>query len=111
MRKLFVGGISWDTTDEGLEAAFSPFGNVVSAKIIKDRDTGRSRGFGFVEFDDAESASSAMQNLDGTELDGRNIKVAEAQERSSRGGGGNRGDNRGGGRGGRKSQGRGRDSY
>jgi len=81
-RKLFVGGISWNTTEGSLQSAFSAFGEVVSAKIIMDRETGKSRGFGFVEFKDPDSAHSAIENLDGTELDGRTIKVDVATERA-----------------------------
>jgi RNA recognition motif-containing protein len=90
--KLFVGGLSWDTSDQSLEAAFAQHGTVTEAKVILDRDTGRSRGFGFVTFADAQSARNAQTALDGSNLDGRSIKVNEAQERSGRGGG-----NRGGG--------------
>ena len=97
--KLFVGGLSWDTNDEGLRAAFSQFGVVTEAKVVMDRETGRSRGFGFVTMGDAEAAKSAMQGMDGYELDGRAIRVNEANERGGGGGGGGRG-GRGGGRGG-----------
>ena len=95
-KKLFVGSLSWDTNDEGLRNAFSAHGEVSEAVVISDRDTGRSRGFGFVTFDDDESADKALAALNGTELDGRTIKVdvAQAKQRSNGGGGG------GGGRGG-----------
>jgi RNA recognition motif-containing protein len=86
-KKLFVGSLSWDTTDEGLMNAFSPFGEVSEAKVITDRDSGRSRGFGFVTFDDPEAADKAIAALNETELDGRTIKVDVAQDRN-RGGGG-----------------------
>jgi len=98
--KLFVGGLSWDTTDESLNAAFAAFGRVVEAKVIMDRDTGRSRGFGFVTLDSNEAVQAAIAKLDGSTLDGRSIRVNEAQERSSDsrgGGGGGRRDSRGGG--------------
>jgi len=108
-KKLFVGGISWDTDEAGLTTAFSRFGNVREAKVIKDRETGRSRGFAFVEFDNADDAESARQNLDGTDLDGRTIKVDVAQERQ-RSGGGHRGGDRDHHGGGKGRQGRGRDS-
>ena len=85
--KLFVGGLSWDTGDQGLQEAFEAFGTVVEAKVITDRETGRSRGFGFVTFQDAAAAQSAMQELDGSTLDGRSIRVNEANERSRDGGG------------------------
>jgi RNA recognition motif-containing protein len=106
--KVFVGGLSWDTSDEGLRTAFERFGDVVEAKVITDRDTGRSRGFGFVTFTDSSAAQAAIQEMDGTSLDGRSIRVNEAQDR--RGGGGPRGggpprDDRG--RGGRGGRGRG----
>ncbi|MDH4038727.1 MAG: RNA-binding protein [Candidatus Krumholzibacteria bacterium] len=108
-KKLFVGSLSWNTTDEGLRRAFEKFGEVLEAKVIKDRDTDRSRGFGFVSFANPKDAMDAMQGMDGQELDGRTIKVNEAQERERSGGGGPRGGggdrggfNRGGGdRGGR----------
>jgi cold-inducible RNA-binding protein len=105
-KKLFVGSLSWNTTDEGLRRAFEKFGEVLEAKVIKDRDTDRSRGFGFVSFANPKDAMDAMQGMDGQELDGRTIKVNEAQERERsggggpRGGGGGGGDRRGGGGGG-----------
>ena len=104
-KKLFVGGLSWDTTDEGLLQAFAPCGEITEAKVITDRGTGRSRGFGFVTFAQNEDAKSAISKMDGTSLDGKTIKVNEAQEKSPRSGGrsgggfgGGRGGNRGGGR-------------
>lgn len=103
--KLFVGGLSWDTTDESLHAAFAQFGDVREAKVITERDTGRSRGFGFVTYEDASAASEAIEQLDGTELDGRAIRVDAARERSGGGGGGGRGGRGGGGRGGRGGHG------
>jgi RNA recognition motif-containing protein len=96
-KKLFVGGLSWGTDDQGLRSAFERFGNVDEAKVITDRETGRSRGFGFVTFGSDDDAMKAMQEMDGTQLDGRSIKVNEAQERPPRSGGGGGG---GGGRGG-----------
>ena len=100
-KKLFVGGLSWDTTDDGLRQAFQPFGEITEAKVITDRDTGRSRGFGFVTFSADEEAKTAIAKMDGTSLDGKTIKVNEAQEKSPRGGGrpgGGFGGGRGGGR-------------
>ena len=85
--KLFVGGLSWNTDNAGLEEAFASFGEIQEAKVITDRETGRSRGFGFVTFANAEDAEKAL-TLDGTVLDGRNVKVSIAQERERRGGGG-----------------------
>ncbi len=99
-KKLFVGSLSWNTNDDGLLRAFTPFGEVTEAKVISDRDTGRSRGFGFVTFEDDEAATKAIAALDGTELDGRTIKVNVAQDKE-RGGGGGRGGYGGGGGGGR----------
>ena len=96
--KVFVGGLSWDTNDASLTDAFQSFGTVVEAKVITDRDTGRSRGFGFVTFQDSKDAATAIQEMDGTNLDGRTIRVNEANERPPRGGGGG---GRGGGGGGR----------
>ena len=89
-KKLFVGSLSWDTNDEGLRNAFNAHGEVSEAVVISDRDTGRSRGFGFVTFDDDESADKAVSALNGTDLDGRTIKVdvAQAKQRSGGGGGG-----------------------
>ena len=78
-KNLFVGGIAFSSTDEVLHDAFAQAGTVVSAKIIMDRDTGRSRGFGFVEMATEEEAQAAIQMWDGKELDGRAISVKEAQ--------------------------------
>ncbi|MFH1468964.1 MAG: RNA-binding protein [Pseudomonadota bacterium] len=103
--KLFVGGLAWGTDDQALAAAFEAHGTIVEAKVIADRDTGRSRGFGFVTFSDSASAAAAVKAMDGTELDGRSIRVNVAEEkprRDDRGGsrGGGRGGSRGGGGGG-----------
>ena len=84
--KLFVGGLAWATTDASLRAAFSQCGEVIDAKVITDRETGRSRGFGFVTFAEPNEAKEAMQ-MDGQDLDGRSIRVNEAQERGPRPGG------------------------
>ena len=92
--KLFVGGLSWDTTDAGLNQAFAAFGDITEAKVITDRETDRSRGFGFVTFTDASAAATAISQMDGKTLDGREIKVNEAQQRQSRGGGGGGGGGR-----------------
>ena len=89
-KKLFVGGLSWGTTDDGLHGAFSPFGEIVEAKLITDRETGRSRGFGFVTFASDRGAAKAIAEMDGTELDGRTIKVNEAEDKPARTGGGGR---------------------
>ena len=89
-QKLFVGSLSWNTTDDTLQQFFAQAGNVVSAKVITDRETGRSRGFGFVEMGSEEEAQKAVQELNDKELDGRQIKVNEARpmEDRSQGGGG-----------------------
>lgn len=86
-KKVYVGSLSWNTNDDGLHEAFSKFGEVTEAKVISDRDTGRSRGFGFVTFSDGEQADQAIAAMDGTDLDGRTIKVNEASERGPRPGG------------------------
>ncbi len=99
-KKLFVGGLSWNTTDGSLAEAFEAFGEVTDAKVITDRETGRSRGFGFVTFAEAEAADTAIAEMDGQPLDGRTVRVNEAQERSRGGGGGYRGGGGGGYRGG-----------
>jgi RNA recognition motif-containing protein len=80
--KLFVGGLSWDTTSEDLRHAFEGFCSVADAKVISDRDTGRSRGFGFVTLSDAAEMRTAIQQLDGFMLDGRNLRVNEANDRA-----------------------------
>ncbi len=86
-KKLFVGSLSWETTDDHLQAAFAKYGEITEAKVIMDRDTGRSRGFGFVTFAVPEDAAKAMSGLDGKELNGRTIKVNEAQDKPRDGGG------------------------
>lgn len=79
--KLFVGGLPFTTTDDELQAAFADFGTVASAKVITDRETGRSRGFGFVEFESDDEGKAAIDGLDGKELGGRTIHVSQARER------------------------------
>ena len=96
-QKLFVGGLSWGTGREELEQAFAQFGELLEVTVVTDRETGRSRGFGFVSFANEEDAERAIQEMNGTNLDGRTIRVDKAQERS-RGGGGPRRDGGGGGR-------------
>ncbi|XP_022736688.1 glycine-rich RNA-binding protein 2, mitochondrial-like [Durio zibethinus] len=88
--KLFVGGISYQTDDQSLKEAFSKYGEVIEARVIVDRETGRSRGFGFVTYTSTEDASSAVQALDGQVLHGRQVRVNYAAERAPRnfGGGG-----------------------
>jgi len=77
--KLFVGSLPWTVSDEELKTAFEAHGQVVSAKVIADRETGKSRGFGFVEMEDETGASNAIQALNGSEIDGRSIVVSEAK--------------------------------
>ena len=95
---IYVGNLSFDTTDSGLRTVFEAHGEVSSAQVITDRDTGRSRGFGFVEMPSDEEARAAMTALDGSDLDGRQIKANEARPRGDRrgGGGGGGGGSRGG---------------
>ena len=90
-KKLYVGGINFQTTDEALREAFSQAGTVESASIIMDRDSGRSKGFGFVEMATDEQATAAIEMFNGKELDGRRLTVSEARpmgERPARGGNG-----------------------
>ena len=82
--KLFVGSLAWATTDDSLKDFFSAAGNVVSANVIVDRDTNRSKGFGFVEMSSDEEAKKAVDELNGKELDGRPIVVNEARPREER---------------------------
>ncbi len=84
MFRIYVGNLSFETTDESLNGLFSEHGSVNSASVITDRITGRSRGFGFVEMNDAGEGKAAMDALDGKEVDGRSIKVSEARERTDR---------------------------
>lgn len=77
--KLFVGSLPWSVSDEDLQKAFATHGNVLSAKVVTDKETRRSRGFGFVEFETEAEAAAAVQALNGSELKGRNIIVSEAK--------------------------------
>ena len=120
--KLYVGNLPYSATEDGLKTHFSSAGSVASVKIIIDRETGRSKGFGFVEMESDDGAQSAVSQLDGQEYEGRSLRVSEAKpqpERESRGGGGGfgggggrggfgGGGNRGGDRGGRGGGGGGR---
>lgn len=83
-KKLFVGSLAWGTTDDGLSAHFATVGTVASAKVVTDRETGRSRGFGFVEFDNDAEADAAVEKLNNSDLDGRQITVNEARPREDR---------------------------
>lgn len=106
---IYVGNLSWSMTDQDLQDLFTPYGEVGSAKILKDKMSGRSKGFGFVEMADDEAAKSAIANLNETEIQGRKLIVNESQPRPAGeggfkkrsggfgGGGGSRGGNRGGG--------------
>ena len=78
---LFVGNLSFSTTNDSLRSAFEPFGEVNSANVITDRETGRSRGFGFVEMASQEAANNAIEELDGSEIDGRRVNVNVARPR------------------------------
>ncbi len=98
-KKLYCGNLSYNVTKADLEALFSPFGAVRSADIVMDRDTGRSKGFGFVEMDNDGDAQKAIEELNGASQDGRPLTVNEAKPREERSGGGG-GYNRGGGGGG-----------
>ncbi|MBX3721239.1 MAG: RNA-binding protein [Turneriella sp.] len=103
---IYVGNLAYNATDEELRAAFEAFGNVTSVKIVRDRDSGRSRGFAFVEMEDGEGAQNAVAQMNGKDLKGRNLVVNEARprEEGNRGGGG-------GGRGGYGGGGGGRGGY
>ena len=101
--KLYVGNLGYETTEATIRAAFEPHGEVISVNLIMDRDTGRPKGFGFVEMGSAEEAQTAKGALDGTQMDGRALKVDVAKElapRAPRSGGGYGGGNSGGGYGG-----------
>jgi RNA recognition motif-containing protein len=93
--KLYVGNLSYEVTDAELREAFAAYGSVASADVVKDRYSGQSKGFGFVEMPSKDEAQAAMQALNGTALRGRNINVNEARPRAD-GAGGGRGDRRGG---------------
>jgi RNA recognition motif-containing protein len=98
-KKLYVGNLPFSMTEESLRDLFEQHGQTQSVNVITDRETGRSRGFGFVEFETQESAQAALAALDGKEIEGRPLRVNEAHERQSRGGGGG-----GGGYGGRRGR-------
>ena len=106
--KLYVGNLSFKTTSDDLREHFSQAGEVESASVIEDRETGRSRGFGFVEMATPEGAKAAIEQFNGKDLNGRNLTVNEARPKTDRGGGGGRGPG-GGGRGGYGGGGGGRD--
>ena len=85
---IYVGNLAYNATDEELRTAFEAFGQVTSVKIVRDRDSGRSRGFAFVEMEDGEGAQNAVAELNGKDLKGRNLVVNEARPREQGGGGG-----------------------
>ena len=97
-KKLYVGNLPYSVRDESLQEAFVAFGTVESARVITDRETGRSKGFGFVEMSSDDEAMNAIEQMNGKPLDGRNITVSEARPQAPRegGGGGGRGGFRGG---------------
>ncbi|KAI8940239.1 hypothetical protein NX059_003942 [Plenodomus lindquistii] len=97
MSKLFIGGLAWHTDDQALRQKFEEFGQVEEAVVVKDRDTGRSRGFGFVRYANDSEADAAMQALNNEEFDGRRIRVDKASDRAGGGGGGRGGYGGGGG--------------
>jgi len=105
--RLYVGNLSYNVTSQSLEDLFAEFGSVKSAQVVQDRDTGRSKGFGFVEMNDNSQAQAAIQGLNLKEVDGRCLTVNEARPREERsgGGGGGRGYGGGGGGGGGRSYG------
>jgi len=98
-KKLYVGNLPFSITEDELRSTFERHGTVASVNVIMDRDTGRPRGFAFVEMDEASAADDAMRALDGSDLGGRSVKVNEAQDRNRGGAGGGGGGGGGGGRG------------
>ncbi|MCU0962820.1 MAG: RNA-binding protein [Pirellulaceae bacterium] len=90
-KKLYVGNLSYDTSDSDLQKLFESYGTVESVQVIKDRDTGRSKGFAFVEMANGQEAQAAIDALNGKDVDGRALTVNEARPREDRGGGGGRG--------------------
>ena len=100
-QRLYVGNLSYGVTNQSLEELFAQFGSVVSAQVVQDRDTGRSKGFGFVEMADENSAQEAIRGLHEKDHEGRPLTVNEARPREERGGGGGGYGGGGGGRGGR----------
>ena len=112
MKKIYVGNLSFSTSDSALRSAFEEHGEVLSASIVMDRETGRPRGFGFVEMANDDEAQAAINAMNGKNLDGRDLTVNEATPREDRGGGGGGGrGGYGGGRGGGGGGGGGRGGY
>lgn len=89
-KRIYVGNLSFQTTEDGLRAAFSEFGEVISSTVISDRETDRSRGFGFVEMAEVAAGETAIEAMNGKEFEGRVLNVNEAKEREERGAGGRR---------------------
>ena len=108
--RLYVGNLSFQASNESVRAAFSAFGEITDVHVVSDRETGQSRGFAFVTMGSAEAAAKAIAEMNGAMLDGRALKVNEAEERQNRGGGGGGGGGRGG-RGGGGGGGGGRDRW
>lgn len=104
MKKLYVGNLPYSVDSSALEELFGAHGKVLSAQVISDRDTGRSKGFGFVEMENADEADAAIEALNGEEFDGRRLNVNEARPREDRGGGGGGGHRGGGGGGGNRGK-------
>lgn len=94
--KIYVGNLPFSHESGDLKTMFGPFGEIVSAEVVTDRDTGRSRGFGFVEMSNSDEARAAIEDLDGKDLGGRRLNVNEAKPRENRGGGGGGGRDRSG---------------
>jgi cold-inducible RNA-binding protein len=109
VKNIFVGNLNFNTSEDELRQLFEPYGQVERVSILTDRDTGRSRGFGFVEMANGEEGDKAIAALNGTEIGGRTLNINEARPKSDRGSGGGGGRDRGGyggGRGGREARGR-----
>jgi cold-inducible RNA-binding protein len=104
-KKLFIGGLAWATDEAGVRAVFERFGEIQEVVVVTDRETGRSRGFGFVTFADEAAANKAIEEMNDSEFDGRKVVVNEARERSPRRSGGHGGGYRRGGRGNRGDRG------
>ena len=107
MKNIFVGNLDFSATESAVRALFEPYGNVERVSVVTDRDTGRSRGFAFVEMTDGAQADQAIAALNGSELNGRALNINEARPQGSGGGGGGRGPGGGGGRPGGGGGGRG----
>ena len=111
MKNIFVGNLNFNTSEDELRQLFEPYGQVERVSILTDRDTGRSRGFGFVEMANGEEGDKAIAALNGTEIGGRTLNINEARPKSDRGGGGGGGRDRGGYGGGRGGRGEARGRY